>query len=44
MLCSGGEVLGQLMAPVSGLVNVLNGPIRNLIYALEDLRKKKEAA
>jgi len=38
------QLLGQLMAPVSGLANVLNGPIRNLIYALEDLRKKKEAA
>ena len=39
-----GQLLGQFMAPVSGLVNVLTGPIRNFIYALEDLRKKKEAA
>ena len=38
------QLLGQLMAPISGLVNVLNGPIRNLVYALEDLKKKKEAA
>ncbi len=38
------QLLGQLMAPVSGMVNVLAGPIRNLVYALEDLRKKKEAA
>jgi large subunit ribosomal protein L10 len=38
------QLLGQLLSPISGLANVLNGPIRNLIYALEDLRKKKEAA
>ena len=38
------QLLGQLMAPASGLVNVLSGPIRNLVYVLEDLRKKKEAA
>jgi large subunit ribosomal protein L10 len=38
------QLLGQLMAPISGLVNVLNGSIRNLMYALEDLKKKKEAA
>lgn len=38
------QLLGQLMSPVAGLVNVLSGPIRNLVYALEDLRRKKEAA
>ena len=38
------QLLGQLMAPVSGLVNVLSGPVRNLVYALDDLRKRKEAA
>ncbi|RJP19165.1 MAG: 50S ribosomal protein L10 [Candidatus Abyssobacteria bacterium SURF_5] len=38
------QVLGQMKAPMTGLVNVLSGPIRNLIYAIEDLRKKKEAA
>jgi large subunit ribosomal protein L10 len=38
------QLLGQFLAPISGLANVLNGPIRNLIYALEDMRKKKEAA
>lgn len=38
------QLLGQLMAPVSGMVNVLSGPIRNLVYALEDLRRQKEAA
>jgi large subunit ribosomal protein L10 len=37
-------MLGQMKAPISGLVNVLSGPIRNLVYALDDLRKKKEAA
>lgn len=38
------QLLGQLVAPISGLVNVLSGPMRNLLYALEDLRRKKEAA
>jgi len=38
------QLLGQMNAPISGLVNVLTGPIRNLVYALEDLRKKKQAA
>jgi large subunit ribosomal protein L10 len=38
------RVLGQLLAPLSGLVTVLNGPIRNLVYALDDMRRKKEAA
>lgn len=38
------QLLGQLLAPMSGLVNVLNGPIRSLVYVLEDLRRKKEAA
>ncbi len=39
-----GQLLGQMQAPISGLVNVLNGPIRNLVYVLDELRKKKEAA
>ena len=38
------QLLGQMNAPIAGLVNVLVGPIRNLVCALEDLRKKKEAA
>jgi large subunit ribosomal protein L10 len=38
------QLLGQLMAPVTGLVNVLSGPARNLVYALEEIRKQKEAA
>jgi large subunit ribosomal protein L10 len=38
------QVLGQMNAPITGLVNVLSGPVRNLVNALEDLRKKKEAA
>jgi large subunit ribosomal protein L10 len=36
-------VLGQMKAPMTGLVNVLSGPVRKLVYAIEDLRKKKEA-
>ncbi len=38
------RLLGQMNAPITGLVNVLSGPIRKLVYALEDIRKKKEAA
>jgi large subunit ribosomal protein L10 len=39
-----GQLLGQMQAPISGLVNVLNGPVRNLVHVLDELRKKKEAA
>ncbi|MBI5117665.1 50S ribosomal protein L10 [Candidatus Poribacteria bacterium] len=39
-----GQLLGQMQSPISGLVNVLNGPVRNLVYVLDELRKKKEAA
>jgi large subunit ribosomal protein L10 len=38
------QLLGQMNAPIAGLVNVLSGPIRKLVYVLEDLRKKREAA
>lgn len=37
-------LFGQMKAPITGLVNVLSGPIRKLVYAIEDLRKKREAA
>jgi large subunit ribosomal protein L10 len=39
-----GQLAGQLNSPATSLVNVLAAPIRKLAYALEDLRKKKEAA
>ena len=38
------QLVWQLKSPITGLVNVLSGPIRKLVYALEDLRKQKEAA
>ena len=38
------QLFGQMTAPISGLVNVLIGPVRNLVYALEGLRKKRESA
>lgn len=38
------QVLGALQGPLVGLANVLQGPIRKFGYALEDLRKQKEAA
>lgn len=37
------QLVGQLNAPITGLVNVLQGNIRNLVYALEAVRKQKEA-
>ncbi|MTV49491.1 50S ribosomal protein L10 [Heliobacillus mobilis] len=38
------QVLAGIQGPLVGLVNVLQGPIRKLGYALEDLRKQKEIA
>ncbi|ABZ83944.1 50S ribosomal protein l10 [Heliomicrobium modesticaldum Ice1] len=38
------QVLAGIQGPLVGLVNVLQGPIRKLGYALEDLRKQKESA
>lgn len=38
------RVVGGFQAPLSGLVNVLAGNMRNLVYALEAIRKKKEEA
>jgi large subunit ribosomal protein L10 len=37
------KMLGSMQAPITGLVNVLQGNIRNLVYALEAVRKQKEA-
>jgi large subunit ribosomal protein L10 len=39
-----GQFAGQLNSPATSMANVLAAPIRKLAYALEDLRKKKEAA
>ncbi len=33
-----------MQGPISGMVNVLQGNIRNLVYALEAVRKQKEAS
>lgn len=35
------KVVGGLQAPISGLVNVLQGPIRKLAYALNAIKDKK---
>lgn len=37
-------VVRGMQAPVSGMVNVLQGNIRNLVYALEAVREQKEAS
>ncbi len=37
------QVLGGLNAPITGLVNVLQGNIRNLVYALNAISEKKSA-
>lgn len=39
-----GKVVGGMQAPISGLVNVLNGPMRGLVYALQAVKDKKEAS
>jgi large subunit ribosomal protein L10 len=39
-----GQVVGTLAAPLSGFVSVLNGNIRNLVYALQAISDKKAAA
>lgn len=38
------KALGSMQAPITGFVNVLQGNIRNLVYALEAVRKQKESA
>ena len=36
------KLVGSMQAPISGLVNVLQGTIRNFVYTLEAGRQKKE--
>ncbi len=38
------KMLGSMQSPLYGLVNVLQGSIRNLVYALEAVRQQKESA
>jgi large subunit ribosomal protein L10 len=38
------QLLRGMQGPISGLANVLQGTIRNLVYALEAVRKQKEEA
>lgn len=38
------QVVGGIAAPLSGLANVLNGPIRGLVVALSQVQEKKAAA
>ncbi|MGI6150064.1 MAG: 50S ribosomal protein L10 [Firmicutes bacterium] len=37
-------VLRAMQGPIAGMMNVLQGNIRNFVYALEAVRKKKEEA
>lgn len=37
------QVLAGMQAPIQGMVNVLQGPILKMGYALEEVRKLKEA-
>lgn len=37
------QLLAGMQAPISGLVNVLQGNIRNLVYALDAVKNQKEA-
>ena len=36
-----GKVVGGFQAPIFGLVNVLSGPMRKLVYALQAIKEKK---
>ncbi|MGB4338397.1 MAG: hypothetical protein WBK10_07490, partial [Bacillota bacterium] len=38
------QLLGAMQAPIAGLVNVLSGPARKLVVALDAIRAKKEEA
>jgi len=38
------QVLGGMQAPIAGFVSVLQGTLRSLVYALNAVREKKEAA
>ena len=38
------RLLGSMQSPLTGLVNVLQGNIRNLVYALDAVRQQKESA
>lgn len=38
------QVCRGMQAPIAGMVNVLQGNIRNFVYALEAVRKQKEEA
>lgn len=38
-----GQVVSSLAAPISGLVGGLNGLLRNLVYALDAIKEKKES-
>ncbi|NPV26982.1 MAG: 50S ribosomal protein L10 [Firmicutes bacterium] len=37
------KVVGAMQAPITAWVNVLQGPIRKFVYALDAVRKQKEA-
>ncbi len=37
------QALGGLNAPITGFANVLQGTIRNLVYALNAIAEKQEA-
>jgi len=36
------KVLGSLNSPITGFVNVLQGNVRNLVYALDAIKEQKE--
>jgi large subunit ribosomal protein L10 len=38
------QVLAGMQSPIAGFVNVLQGTIRNLVYALDAVREQKESA
>jgi len=38
------KMLGSINSPASGIANAVNGVMRKLVYAMEEVRKQKESA
>ena len=41
-ILDGAVIVGSMQAPISGLVNVLHGTLRNFVYVVDAVRQKKE--
>lgn len=39
-----GKIVGVLVAPLQGMISVLSGNLRNLVYALSEIKEKRSAS